>query len=53
MAALDAALGRALIYSVVAPDGRVVRGADGASRVEPSEPWWTDLLRLASGMAGR
>jgi hypothetical protein len=51
MAALDAALGRALVYSVVAPDGRVVRTVDGAARHEPVEPWWTGLLRLASGMA--
>jgi len=50
MDALDAALGRPLRYSVVAPEGMVVR--EGGKRVEPPavEPWWAALLRLASGM---
>ena len=38
MAAIDSALGRSLAYVVVSP-----------RRMVP-EPWWADLLRLASGM---
>src|SRR5688572_21324871 len=49
MAALTSALGKTLRFSVVAPSGMVVRAADQTSRVE-NEPWWTGLLRLASGM---
>jgi hypothetical protein len=49
MAALDAALGRALRFSVLAPEGLVVR--DGGKVFESDEnPWWAELLRLASGM---
>ena len=55
MRALVTALGRPLVFSVVSPDGMVRR----AEHVEPTgappesvvdEPWWTNLLRLASGM---
>jgi hypothetical protein len=53
MAALTAALGRTLRFSVVAPDGMIVRG-DGVQpdlRVPAEdEPFWVDLLRAASGM---
>jgi hypothetical protein len=49
MAALASALGRSLRFSVVAPAGMVVRQADQTLRLE-SEPWWSELLRLASGM---
>jgi hypothetical protein len=49
MAALDAALGKALKFSVLAPDGLVVR--DGGKVFQSDEtPWWAELLRLASGM---
>ena len=61
MRALVTALGRPLIFSIVAPGGvlrRVeplepVEGAalDDLSTRAPEEPWWTALLRLASGMA--
>jgi len=46
MLALDAALGKKLCCSVVAPDGMIRRDS---GRVE-DEPWWAELLRLASGM---
>ncbi|MBX3199107.1 MAG: Mov34/MPN/PAD-1 family protein [Labilithrix sp.] len=56
MRALVTALGREVLFSVVAPDGMVRRaepidggGRRGAPTVEV-EPWWTHLLRLASGM---
>jgi hypothetical protein len=51
MAALESALGRPLRFSVVAPTGMIER-RDGADRLgaRAEEPWWADLLRLASGM---
>jgi len=48
MAALDAALGRALRFSVLAPDGLVVRDG-GEVFLSDDRPWWADLLQLASG----
>lgn len=52
MVALDSALGRALRYSVVAPDVTVARqgGEQGEATEVVPEPWWAPLLRLASGM---
>ena len=50
MEALDAALGKKLRFSVVAPDGRVVRDEKGEVRTSEERPWWAALLRLASGM---
>ena len=48
MEALTSALGRAPRFSVVAPDGMVVRsGVDEG--VLSDEPWWAGLLRAASG----
>jgi hypothetical protein len=52
MEALIAALGAKPRFSVVAPDGMLVRGPDGQDTRVPQEPWWTGLLRLASGMTG-
>lgn len=49
MEALTSALGRELRYSVVAPRVTVARDGGETARVDP-EPWWADLLRLASGM---
>jgi hypothetical protein len=57
MRALVTALGRAIVFSVVAPDG-FVRRTEELADVQPRselvvferEPWWTSLLRLASGM---
>ncbi len=49
MAALLQALGRPLRFSVVAPSGMVVR-QEGRDVSVTEEPWWTGLLRLASGM---
>lgn len=49
MAALASALGKSPRFSVVAPDGMLVR-QNGADAVVESEPWWAALLRLASGM---
>jgi hypothetical protein len=50
MEALDTALGRKLRYAVLAPDGLFVR-EDGKDFASDEQPWWTTLLRLASGMA--
>ena len=52
MAALDAALGRSLRYSVVAPRTMIVRASGETFELNP-EPWWAGLLRLASGMKER
>ncbi len=52
MAALGTALGRKLRFSVVAPNGVIVRQGDEETIVE-EEPWWAALLRLASGMRAR
>lgn len=55
MRALVKALGRPIVFSVVAPDGMVRRTEPVEPSKEPAarvtvEPWWTALLRLASGM---
>jgi hypothetical protein len=53
MQALDSALGRKLRYAVVTPDVllRRVPSEDGPiDRFETAEPWWTTLIRLASGI---
>ncbi len=50
MDALDAALGRPLRYSVLAPGGLLVRAGGVAVDPPAEEPWWAPLLRLASGM---
>jgi hypothetical protein len=56
MRALVTALGRSLRFSVVAPDGMVRRDEPLEATIETddvvvtNEPWWTTLLRLASGM---
>jgi len=52
MEALIAALGARPRFSVVAPDGMLVRDREGQEARAPEEPWWTGLLRLASGMTG-
>ena len=49
MEALESALGKKLRFSVVAPNGMIVR-VDGRSVPVDGEPWWAVLLRLASGM---
>ncbi|WP_224248797.1 hypothetical protein [Hyalangium gracile] len=51
MEALIVALGTRPRFSVVAPDGMIVRDRDGQEARVAEEPWWTQLLRLASGMA--
>lgn len=50
MEALIQALGKRPRFSVVAPDGMLVRDRDGQESRAAEEPWWTQLLRLASGM---
>lgn len=51
MEALVAGLGRAICFSVVAPNGTVRRQKEGDVRVPINEePWWAALLRRASGM---
>ena len=55
MAALDAALGRRLRYSVVTPT-QMLRRISGGIPEQPgdliveAEPWWTALIRSASGL---
>jgi len=51
MEALVSALGRAPVFSVVAPSGMLRRQGGGDERVL-DEPWWAGLLRQASGMKG-
>ncbi len=59
MAAVDAALGRRLRYAVVTPTG-LLRRIPGESAEPPEqpgdhivedEPWWTPLIRSASGLS--
>lgn len=51
MDALDAALGRGLVYSVVTPVTMIRRlTKDGPVRRVEHEPWWTPLIRAASGL---
>ena len=53
MAALDAALGRRLRFSVVSPSGVVVRDAEGNETTtarDPAEPAWVGELRRRSGI---
>ncbi|HSP77532.1 MAG TPA: hypothetical protein VLQ93_03325 [Myxococcaceae bacterium] len=50
MAALTAALGRPLRFSVLAPEGLVVR-EEGRDRYPSEEPGWARRLRAESGMA--
>lgn len=56
MTALDTALGRSLIYSVVTPDSMLRRTPNAedcshaADEVVACEPWWTALIRVASGI---
>jgi len=53
MEALIAGLGRAVRFSVVAPNGTIVRQNGGDAIVQVSEePWWAALMRRASGMSG-
>jgi hypothetical protein len=52
MEALIEALGTRPRFSVVAPDGMLVRDKQGQQSRATEEPWWTHLLRLASGMTG-
>jgi hypothetical protein len=56
MTALDSGLGRRLIYSVVTPDQMLRRrpredGADDA--LVADEPWWSELIRVASRIRER
>lgn len=52
MEALDSALGRRLIYSVVTPDAMLRRTPtlDPTDALVEREPWWTSMLRTASGI---
>jgi hypothetical protein len=49
MAALQAALGRTLRFSVVAPSGMVAR-VEGVDVLVEDEPAWAEALRRESGM---
>src|SRR5688572_11003088 len=50
MAALEAALGPSLTFSVVTPTGMLRIAGGGPATVEHNEPWWAALLRAASGL---
>ena len=50
MAALDSGLGRKLRYSVVTPDAMLRRVPDEGDGLVADEPWWTALIRSASGL---
>jgi hypothetical protein len=52
MLALRSALGRAMRFSVVAPDGVLADSGAGPERVVP-EPAWAAALRVAWGMVGQ
>jgi len=52
MSAIDDALGRAMRYSVVAPRVTIAR-VDGKTIEVSPEPWWAEILRLASGIRRR
>jgi hypothetical protein len=49
MSALEAALGKVLTFSVIAPDGMLSRTGGDEQQIH-DEPWWAPLLRLASGI---
>lgn len=49
MRALATGLGRDLRFSVISPAG-MIRREHGEDLLVPTEPWWTTLLRLASGI---
>lgn len=49
MEALESALGRRLVFSIVAPGG-MIRRQEGRDTPVLSEPTWAALLRRASGM---
>jgi Prokaryotic homologs of the JAB domain len=53
MAAIDAALGRPLCYSVVTGEKVLRRTAEGATLVLDPEPAWASALRLMSGLTER
>lgn len=50
-AAVEAALGRPLTWTVVAAEGMLRACPGDPPAVEPDEPWWVPLLRAASGIA--
>jgi hypothetical protein len=50
MTALTSGLGKKVVFSVVAPNGMIRRNEEGNDVIVEREPWWTNILRLASGM---
>ena len=52
MSAIDAALGKAMHYCVVAPSVTISKTGDAPVTHLDPEPWWAHLLRLSSGMKG-
>jgi hypothetical protein len=48
-AALEAGLGKALVFSVIAPNG-MIRRENGRDSIVASEPAWATELRRVSGM---
>ena len=53
MQALDSALGKRLRYAVVTPDAMLRRDPerDPTDHTLDDEPWWTALIRQASGLS--
>ena len=52
MEALDHALAETPVFSIVTDEG-MLRRIDGEDVIVNEEPWWTTLLRLASGISLR
>lgn len=52
MEALGHALAETPVFSIVTDTG-MLRRIDGADVLVQDEPWWTGLLRLASGLTPR
>ena len=50
MTALASGLGRKVAFSVIAPNGMTRREQEGNDVIVEREPWWANVLRLASGM---
>lgn len=50
MAALESALGKKIVFSVVAPEATVRRDLDGKTSIVAVEPPWAARMRELSGM---
>ena len=53
MLAIDSGLGKKLRYSVVTPDAMLRRDPVNGDGLVDEEPWWAQLIRVASGVKER